>query len=167
MLFMDVFILFIGPDFREGASIIPLVLAANLLMGIFYNLSIWYKLSNKTIWGAYLVLIGASITFGLNYIFIPEYGYYASSLGRFVSYLVMVIISFWVGQKFYKVNYKVKKILLFVVLALLSYLLSFLIHFEIVLYKYILNFIILLFYCSIFYLIEIKKIFLNNESKNN
>jgi O-antigen/teichoic acid export membrane protein len=124
MLFMDVFILFIGPDFREGASIIPVVLMANLFMGIFYNLSIWYKLSNKTIWGAYLVFIGAVVTFFINFLFIPEYGYYASSWGRFISYLLMIILSFFVGQKFYRINYQLKQIFLFVVLALLFYLAS-------------------------------------------
>jgi len=167
MLFMDVFILFIGPDFREGSSIIPIVLLANLFMGIFYNLSIWYKLSNKTIWGAYLVFIGAFITFLINYIFIPEYGYYASSWGRFISYLIMIIVSFFVGQKFYKVNYRLKKILLFLVLALLFYFVSDLINIENRLYKSVFNFIILITYCGVFYILEIKKILEKNEHKNN
>lgn len=164
MLFMDVFILFIGPDFREGASIIPVVLMANLFMGIFYSLSIWYKLSNKTIWGAYLVIIGATVTFLVNYFFIPQYGYYASSWGRFISYLLMIIISFLVGQKFYKINYQLKQIMLFVVLALLFYLAS--VFFKIVnpLGKYAFNFFLISLYFLLFYLSEKRKLSITHES---
>jgi len=163
MLFMDLFILFIGPDFREGASIIPVVLLANLLMGIFYNLSIWYKLSNKTIWGAYLVIIGAIVTFLINYFFIPEYGYYASSWGRLTSYLLMVIVSFLVGQKFYRINYKLKQILLFVVLGLLFYLVADLLKIENVFLKYCFNFILLVGYFILFILTE-KRIILKQNA---
>jgi O-antigen/teichoic acid export membrane protein len=164
MLFMDVFILFIGPDFREGASIIPVVLLANLFMGIFYNLSIWYKLSNKTIWGAYLVIIGAAITFLINYLFIPAYGYYASSWGRFISYLVMIIISFAVGQKFYKINYQIRKMILFVVIALLFYLVAIVVNIDNNTIRYLFNFLLLCLYFVIFYLSEKNKLLLKNEN---
>jgi O-antigen/teichoic acid export membrane protein len=122
MLFMDVFILFIGPEFREGASIIPVVLMANLFMGVFYNLSIWYKLSNKTVWGAYLVVIGAVVTTLVNVVFIPKYGYFASSWGRFISYLLMIVVSYLVGQKFYRVNYELKIMLILVMIPIAMYL---------------------------------------------
>ncbi len=164
MLFMDIFILFIGPDFREGVSIIPVVLLANLFMGIFYNLSIWYKLTNKTIWGAILVIIGAAITFLINYFFIPEFGYYASSWGRFISYLVMIIVSFLVGQKFYRINYELKQIMLFVVLALLFYLASDLIEINNLLLKYTFNFLLLGLYLLIFLISEKRKPLKLNES---
>ena len=157
MLFMDIFILFIGPEFRQGASIIPVVLMANLFMGIFYNLSIWYKLSNKTKWGAYLVLIGAGITFVVNFFFIPHYGYYASSWGRFVSYLIMIILSYYVGQKYYRINYHLKHITLYVVLALMFYLASD--HIEITeqVVQYLFNIILLSLYFIIFYYLEKKQ----------
>jgi O-antigen/teichoic acid export membrane protein len=157
MLFMDVFILFIGPDFREGTSIIPVVLLANLFMGIFYSLSIWYKLSNKTIWGAYLVFIGAAVTFLINYFFIPQYGYYASSWGRFISYLIMIILSYFVGQKFYRINYQLKQITILVVLALLFYLASILFEFNNSYIKYIFNFSLICMYVAIFYFSEKRK----------
>ena len=166
MLFMDVFILFIGPDFREGASIIPIVLMANLFMGIFYNLSIWYKLSNKTIWGAYLVIFGATVTFIVNYIFIPQYGYYASSWGRFISYMLMIIVSFLIGQKFYRINYQLKQILGIVVLSLLFYLASDLIKINNSFVKYAFNFIVIGLYFLVFYLFEKRKLPGINESKN-
>ncbi len=156
MLFMDIFILFIGPDFREGASIIPVVLMANLFMGVFYNLSIWYKLSNKTIWGAYLVIIGAAVTFLINFIFIPYYGYYASSWGRFISYLLMILLSFTFGQKYYRINYQVKKMLLFVVLALLFYLASDLIMINSNFIKYSFYFLLMALFFAAFYFSERK-----------
>ncbi len=154
MLFMDVFILFIGPDFREGVSIIPVVLLANLFMGIFYNLSIWYKLSNKTIWGAYLVFIGAGITFLVNYIFIPQFGYYASSWGRFISYFLMVVLSYFVGQKFYRIDYKLKQIAFLVVLALLFYLISIIFKIDNLIIRYLFNSLLIGLYVLSFYLSE-------------
>jgi len=164
MLFMDLFILFIGPDFREGASIIPVVLLANLFMGIFYNLSIWYKLANKTIWGAYLVLIGAAVTFLVNYIFIPAFGYYASSWGRFISYLIMISASFLVGQKFYRIDYQLKQILLFVVLALLFYLVGDHVNIGNEFLKYGFNFFLLAVYFLIFIVSEKRNLFKTHES---
>ncbi|MBE0654429.1 MAG: oligosaccharide flippase family protein, partial [Bacteroidales bacterium] len=73
-LYLDVFKLFIGKDFRGGIAIVPVILLANLFMGIFYNLSVWFKLSNLTRYGALLVIIGAIITIIINYFFIPVYG---------------------------------------------------------------------------------------------
>jgi O-antigen/teichoic acid export membrane protein len=164
MLFMDVFILFIGPDFREGASIIPVVLMANLFMGIFYNLSIWYKLSNKTVWGAYLIVIGAAVTFLVNYFFIPKYGYYASSWGRFISYLLMITLSFFVGQKFYRINYELKQILLYVVLALVFYYIADFIKIENVYIRYSFNFFLLILYFLVFLVSEKRKHFRPHEN---
>jgi O-antigen/teichoic acid export membrane protein len=154
MLFMDVFILFIGPDFREGASIIPVVLLANLFMGIFYNLSIWYKLSNKTIWGAYLVIVGAVVTLLVNYFFIPYFGYIASSWGRFISYFIMIGLSYFVGQKFYKIDYHLKKLGLIVILALLFYFVSVFLTIDNIIFRYVFNFCLLGLYVLIFYLSE-------------
>jgi O-antigen/teichoic acid export membrane protein len=154
MLFMDIFILFIGPDFREGISIIPVVLMANLFMGIFYNLSIWYKLSNKTIWGAYLVFIGAAVTFLINYFFIPEFGYFASSWGRFISYLLMIILSFVVGQRFYKINYQLREIFILIGVAFLFYFCSLLFKIDNGIIKWTLNLSLLALYFFVFYLME-------------
>ncbi len=81
---MEYFILFIGQGFREGAEIVPVVLLANLVMGIFFNLSIWYKLTNKTMYGAVLVIIGARVTVMVNVLFIPRYGYVASAWAHLI-----------------------------------------------------------------------------------
>ncbi len=120
-LFIDVFKFFIGEDFRTGLDIVPVVLMANLFMGVFYNLSIWYKLTNKTKFGAYLVFIGALITFLINYFLIPYFGYTASAWGHFISYFVMILLSYFLGRRFYKINYDLKNILIYIGLGIIIY----------------------------------------------
>jgi O-antigen/teichoic acid export membrane protein len=121
-LFIDLFKYFIGQDFREGLEIVPLILMANLFMGIFYNLSVWYKLTDKTRYSAYLVITGAIVTFVINYFFIPLYGYMASAWGHFFSYLLMIVLSYLIGRKYYKINYDLKRIGVYVVSGFLIYL---------------------------------------------
>jgi len=164
MLFLDIFILFIGKDFREGVKIVPVILFANLMMGIFFNLSIWYKLTNKTKYGAYLVCVGALITILINYLFIPEFGYYASAWGHLVSYTVMVILCFIYGQKFFTVPYDLKKIIFYVFIALSFYLLSVICDFNTLKEKYICNAVFIFIFIIIFYLNE-KKWFIKNKCR--
>ena len=167
MLFMDVFILFIGPEFREGASIIPVILLANLFMGIFYNLSIWYKLTNRTIWGAYLVVIGAAVTLMVNFIFIPKFGFVASSWGHFISYFVMLVLSYVVGQKYYEINYRLKEILFIVGIALLLYFGSDLVKIEGKLINFLFNVSLLSVYIFAFYLLERRSKINSDGNKNS
>lgn len=120
-LYMEYFILFIGKGFREGAEIVPVVLLANLVMGIFFNLSIWYKLTNKTMYGAVLVIIGAGVTVLINVLFIPRYGYVASAWAHLICYSLMVLLSYLWSRKHYPIPYKIGKILVYMVLALMIY----------------------------------------------
>jgi O-antigen/teichoic acid export membrane protein len=120
-LYLDYFILFIGSDFREGVQIVPVVLMANLVMGIFFNLSIWYKLTNRTRYGAFLVLLGAVITVAINTIFIPVYGYLASAWAHLGCYSTMVVISYLWSRKHYAIPYKVGRILAYMGAAMLIY----------------------------------------------
>jgi len=120
-LYLETFILFIGSSFREGAHIVPVILMANLIMGIFFNLSIWYKLTNKTIIGAVLVIIGAGITVVVNVVFIPRYGYVASAWAHLLCYSLMVILSYLWSRKHYAIPYKTGRILAYMALALLIY----------------------------------------------
>ncbi len=120
-LYLDYFILFIGVSFREGSHIVPVILMANLVMGIFFNLSIWYKLTNKTIIGAGLVLLGALITVMVNVVFIPRYGYVASAWTHLLCYSVMVVLSFILSRKHYPVPYKTGRILVYMAIALTIY----------------------------------------------
>jgi len=123
-LYMDYFILFIGKSFREGSHIVPVILMANLVMGIFFNLSIWYKLTNKTMIGATLVILGACITVVINTAFIPRYGYVASAWAHLICYSVMVVLSFLWSRKHYPIPYRIGRILAYMGLALVIYLLN-------------------------------------------
>ena len=120
-LYLEYFILFIGEDFREGAHIVPVILFANLIMGIFFNLSIWYKLTGKTIYGAVLVVTGALITVVINGVFIPRYGYTASAWAHLVCYSVMVILSYLWSRKHYAIPYRIMRICGYILMALVIF----------------------------------------------
>ena len=124
MLFLDVIILFIGKDFREGQSVIPVLMMALLFLGVYYNLSIWYKLSDKTIYGAVISFIGAVITIVVNLITIPFFGFIGSAWATFACYASMMVISYFWGQKHFPVNYNIKKFFLYTGSALLIYFIS-------------------------------------------
>lgn len=112
-VYLEYFKLFIGPEFREGIYIVPVVLMANLLIGIFFNLSIWYKLENKTMIGAMLVIIGALITIAVNVLFVPRFGYIASAWGHLLCYSVMIILSYLLSRKHFRIPYDFRKILIY------------------------------------------------------
>jgi O-antigen/teichoic acid export membrane protein len=123
-LYLDYFILFIGKDFREGSNIVPVILLANLIMGIFFNLSIWYKLTNKTMIGAALVLLGAAITILINVIFIPRYGYVASAWAHLICYTTMVVFSYVWSRKHYAVPYQTGRVISYIIIAVGFYLIN-------------------------------------------
>ncbi|HEY6162033.1 MAG TPA: oligosaccharide flippase family protein [Bacteroidia bacterium] len=115
---------FVGPDFRSGLAVVPILLMANFCLGAFFNLSIWYKLTGHTRWGAYLTVYGAVVTLVINFAFIPVYGYMASAWATLICYASMMVISYFVGNKYYPVDYDLKKILGYIVLALGLYFFS-------------------------------------------
>jgi len=123
-LYIDVFKYFIGKDFHEGLHIVPVILFANLLLGIFFNLSIWYKLNNLTKYGAMITIMGALITFLINWFFIPVYGYIASAWAHAACYGCMVLISWWLGRKYYHIKYPLKSIGLYLAMAAIIYFLA-------------------------------------------
>lgn len=104
-----------------GLGVVPILLFANMFLGIYYNLSIWYKLSNRTVAGAWITVIGAAITLVINYIFIPHYGYMACAWATCLCYGSMMVISFVWGQKEYPVPYAWKKLVAFMVIVLLLF----------------------------------------------
>jgi O-antigen/teichoic acid export membrane protein len=105
----------------EGLRVVPILLMANIFLGIYYNLSVWYKLTNKTLLGAGVALIGAFITIILNYLWIPKYGYVGSAWATLFCYLSMVIISYIQGLKYYPVPYQISKIGAYLSMALALY----------------------------------------------
>jgi O-antigen/teichoic acid export membrane protein len=108
-LYLDLWKYFIGDAYRSGLGIVPILLAANICLGIYYNLSIWYKLTDKMRMGLYITLFGALITLIGNYFFIPVWGMYAAAWATFFCYFAMMITAYLLGQKYYPVPYNVKK----------------------------------------------------------
>ncbi|MBL0310966.1 MAG: polysaccharide biosynthesis protein [Bacteroidetes bacterium] len=119
MLYMNWFQLFIGENYRVGLPVVPILLMANLCLGIYVNLSIWYKLTDRTLLGAFVSICGALLTILLNMLFIPEYGYLASAWATLACYASMAIASYVLGQKYYPVEYDLKKISGYILLGLL------------------------------------------------
>ena len=111
VLFLDVFKYFIGKPFWVGLQIVPIVIMAKLFLGVFYNLSVWYKLTDKTLYGGVVAVIGAIITVALNIILIPKYGYMGSAWANFACYLTMMLVSFIWGRRIFLVPYNLKKLL--------------------------------------------------------
>jgi len=110
-LFIDFFKYFVGEEFRAGLEVVPILLLANLCLGIYVNLSIWYKLTDRTLMGASVSLAGAALTIALNVWWIPLLGYVGSAWATLACYGCMAIVSYLLGQKYYPVDYDVKRML--------------------------------------------------------
>jgi O-antigen/teichoic acid export membrane protein len=123
--YLDIVKLFIGEAYREGLNVVPILLMANLALGVFFNLSVWYKLSGQTKFGAYLTILGAVITIVANFILIPILGYTGAAWATLICYFVMTVTSYFIGQKFYTIPYDLKKIGFYFALGLLFYFLDF------------------------------------------
>ncbi len=120
-LYIDVVKLIIDKEYHSGLNVVPIVLMANLFLGIYYTLSLWYKLTDKTRFGAYFAGVGAVITLVLNFVFIPQYGYVASAWAVLICFIVMTGLSYFYGQKYFPVNYPLKRIGLYFLVALAIY----------------------------------------------
>ncbi len=107
----------IGADYREGLGVVPVVMAAEIMMGIYFNLSFWYKLIDKTIYGAWFSLVGCVVLFAVNILFIPDYGYWACAWGGVAGYGTAMLLSYFVGQRKNPIPYPMKDILAYVILA--------------------------------------------------
>ena len=105
-------------DYWVGLKVVPIVMAAEIMMGIYFNLSFWYKVIDKTLWGAIFSGIGCAVLLVVNVIFVPKYGYMACAWGGFAGYGVAMLISYFVGQKYYPINYPLKEIAIYVVMAI-------------------------------------------------
>ena len=121
MAYMDVLKYLVGRDYWEGLDVIPVVMAAEIMMGIYFNLSFWYKLTDRTIWGAVFSGAGCAVLVAINLIFIPKYGYHACAWAGFAGYAVAMTLSYFVGQKYFPVAYPLKEIAAYVLLAAALY----------------------------------------------
>lgn len=122
---IDFFKLFIDKDYYEGLAIVPVVLMANVLIGLLFNVNMWYKLSGNTMYGVYITGIGAIITIVGNILFIPLYGYFACAWIHLLTNAVMLLLTYYFGQRKYKIDYDVKRISLYIVVGIALYLVGF------------------------------------------
>ena len=119
--YMDILRHIIGRDYWSGLSVVPIVMAAEIMMGIYFNLSFWYKLIDKTIWGAWFSGIGCAVLIAVNLIFVPRYGYMACAWAGFAGYGTAMVISYLVGQKHYPINYPLKDIAIYTLIAVVFF----------------------------------------------
>lgn len=155
MLFIDVVKYFIPNEaFWEGLHVVPILLFANISLGIYYNQSIWYKLSGKTKYGAYIGVAGAVLTVLLNYIWIPIYGYEGSAWATLICYSFMMLISFIFGQKYYPIRYNLVKIAFYLGLSLGLYSLARYISLPSTALKYIVHSLIIIGFIGLVYIVE-------------
>ena len=124
-LFIEVFEWFFiainNPLWTQGLQVVPLLALGNIFLGIYYNLSIWYKLTDRNNYGALITVGGAVITIALNIVLIPSLHYLGAAIATFLCYLFMMLVSYYLGQKFYPVPYATKKIIAYLVVVLFMY----------------------------------------------
>ncbi|MBF1436183.1 MAG: oligosaccharide flippase family protein [Prevotella micans] len=115
--YLDIIRHIIGRDYWDGLKVVPIVMAAEIMMGIYFNLSFWYKLIDKTIWGAYFSGAGCAVLIAVNIIFVPRYGYMACAWAGFAGYATAMVLSYIVGQKKYPIAYPLTSIVTYTILA--------------------------------------------------
>ncbi len=119
--YMDFLKFIIAPDYWEGLGVVPVVMASELFVGIFFNLSFWYKLIDETRWGAWFSLVGLVIVVVLNVVFVPRYGYVACAWTSLSGYVVITLLSYFVGQRKYPIRYDLRSICRYTLLAAVLY----------------------------------------------
>lgn len=126
MIYFDLVQQFIGASFHDprGQIIVPVLLFANLFLGIYYNLAIWFKLTGKTRYGAYLSLFGAIVTLGVNFALIPVLGFEGSAWATLLCYFLMTLLSYYLGRKHYPIPYDLKRIGIYLSLTILLFIIS-------------------------------------------
>ncbi len=121
MGYIDIVKYLIKSTYHEGLKVLPIVMMGELFFGIYFNLSLWYKLTDQTKWGAYLSLIGLAVTIAINVIFIPKYSYMACAWASFFANLVMMVTSYFLGQKNYPINYNLRSAGFFMAITLVLF----------------------------------------------
>ena len=121
IFYLDILKHLIRSDYWEGLRVVPIILISYLFQGIFFNLSLWYKLTDKTQYGAYFSIIGLIITLLVNVLFVPKYGYMASAAASLCCFFIITVISYYFGQKYYPINYDFKSILIYALVTALFF----------------------------------------------
>lgn len=121
IFYIDIIQFIVGRDFRAGMGIVPIMLLAYVMLGMLFNVNMWYKLSDKSSYAIYITLIGLGVTTLINVLFLAKYSYWAAAWGHFASYFVMLVVSTLMGNKYYKIPYNWKKIAIIMLIALSLY----------------------------------------------
>lgn len=150
MFYMDILRYLIAPGYWEGIKVIPLVIAAEIFMGVYFNLSFWYKLNDETYWGAIFSFAGCAVLFAVNIIFVPRYGYMACGWASFAGYLTAMLLSYFVGAKRNPIKYDIKGIFSYVLLFALLYAVSLLLPFTNMWLKMACNTVLLFIFLAYF-----------------
>lgn len=163
-LFIDIVKFFIDVTYHQGLQIVPILLVANLFLGVIFNLSVWYKLTNRTLYGAALALFGAAVTIAFNLMLIPKMGYIGSAWATLICYSGMMVVSYFLGQRFYKINYAVLKLSAYFAFALFLFFADNLLHFSSKWLAYLLKSFFLISFVAIAYFFEI--VFPKRQTEN-
>jgi O-antigen/teichoic acid export membrane protein len=152
---IDIFKHFIrNESYWVGLGVVPILLLANVFLGIYYNQSIWYKLSGQTKFGAYIAIGGATLTIVLNVLFIPIYGYWACAWATLIVYAAQMITSYYLGQKYYPINYNLRKFFFYLGLSLLFFWVCNLMDIQISWLKFIIHNIFILAFVGLAWKLE-------------
>lgn len=130
VFYIDIFKWYVGPAYFEALGIVPIVVVGELFFAVYFNLSIWYKLTDKTYWGTIFSSIGFIIIIGMNILLIPKYSYWACAWAAFIGNFVIMLLSYFVGQKKFPIRYDLKTLLIYTALAGVLFAISELVHFE-------------------------------------
>jgi O-antigen/teichoic acid export membrane protein len=117
MGYMDILRFLVGASYWEGLRVVPIVMAAEIMFGVFFNLSFWYKLTDRTIWGAYFSGIGAVVLIVIDILLIPRISYMACAWAGFAAYGVSMLLSYFIGQRYYRINYPLREMFMYVGIA--------------------------------------------------
>lgn len=168
MMNMDWIQYIIGAEYREGLKIVPVLLIANLCLGVVYNLSIWYKLSSQTRFGAIIALIGAFVTIVVNVVFVPRFSYLACAWATLAAYGTMMVVSYLLGQRYFPVKYNLRAMLVFFGIAFGFYLLSLTWkEMESTVFRLFLNNLLVLLFAWVFYKLEFSNLKRIKEQAND
>jgi O-antigen/teichoic acid export membrane protein len=152
---LDIFKLFIrNQNYYAGLHVVPILLMANVFLGIYYNQSIWYKLSGQTKYGAYISIGGAAVTILINVIFIPKYGFLASAWATLIVYLLQMVASYLLGQKYYPIKYNLRKFGLYLGLAIALFFIANALNIENSTLKFFVHNGLILMYIGVVYSLE-------------
>jgi O-antigen/teichoic acid export membrane protein len=139
----------IRPEYFSGLAVVPIVMMAEFFFGIFFNLSFWYKLTDKTYWGAIFSVTGCILTIVLNVLFVPRFGYMACAWTAFTVYFVMMVLSYYFGQRYYPIAYEVRNAAGYLVFALALYAAGLLMPVSNLIALFIIRVVLILIYASV------------------